>query len=346
MGIVFEGYVAESGGWNDVIMPEQPLHDHTLADARLAFERSETERALVLVRPLAMSGPLPPDARDMLDLLLPTVADPSLVWAVLDHNGEAMTMLERARWLARRFDAEDLTSRADVRDAALDLLAAATMAGTAGWLLVQEPDRRGAIDRALPGPDDQIDTLEQEIAAPPETGLPAQAIGRAIALGRQVIQSRRPDLVREVERILHAVGEPGLAYSLESERKRLGPERRTRRPNGPDRSAFGPRLLVVIAGGHPTLRAMIRSDLERLDLATTRDFPSAWEGSRVGRHARDTLAGADLAVIIRRQIAHSTSNQIATAAQALAVPIVRAETPTISAVRRAVGTFAERLATR
>ncbi|HEV2528565.1 MAG TPA: hypothetical protein VGT61_08970 [Thermomicrobiales bacterium] len=317
--------------------------DARLEDARTAFEREEVDLALEVLRPLAMAGPLPHDVRDILDLVLPSATDSALTAAVLAHNGESMTPLERARWQARRFDALAEAGDGQARDAALDLLAAATMAGADGWLLVQSPSRQAAIAVALSDPDDQIDALEQETLAPAETGLPERAVGRALILGREMIRARRPDAAREVERILHGIGEPALAYVLEDERKRLGPVRLLRRARDPEISYVGPRLSVVIAGGHPTLRARIRQDLERLDLADTRDFPSAWEGSRVGRHARDTLVGADLAVIIRRQIAHSTSDQVASAARALAVPVIRADTPTISAVRRAVGTFAESL---
>ncbi len=315
-------------------------HPGAIAEALAAFASDDHARAIDIIRRLTRAGPLSADGRDLLDLLLPPLAEPDLVSTVIEFNEESMTPFERARWLARRFDALAATGDQGTREAALDLLASATLAGSAGWALVQEPKRRTAIDTVLSDPQDRIETLEQEMVAPVDTGLPDRAIGKALVLGREMVLARRSDGVRDVERILHALGEPALAYSLEAERKRLEPARSRRAPTPSASTYAGPRLEVLVAGGHPTLRAMIRSDLGRLELADIREFPSAWEGSRVGRHARDSLTGADLAVIIRRQIAHSTSDQVATAAKALAIPVVRAETPTISAVRRAVETFA------
>lgn len=303
------------------------------------FESGDTERALAVLEGVGGAGPLEAGGRELLDLLLPDPAPIDIVDAVLRRNDDRLTPIERARWLARRFDSLPLETDA-AREAALDLLGSATMAGNAGWAIVQDPVRRASIDLVLREPDAQIDLMEQEALAPAETGLPSSVPGRALAFGRQMAAQGDFACVREAERLLHVLREPQLAYLLEGERKQrvawlASPEPVALKPTvgHPDR------LTVVLAGGHPPLRRMARRELDELNLANVREFPSGWEGNRQGRHARETVEGSNLAVVIWRQIAHSTSDQVMAAAKAYAVPVVRADTPTVSAIRRAVSSF-------
>ena len=310
----------------------------TVAAAYALFERDRSAEARAILERAALGGPLEASGRELLELLLPDQASLDVIDALLRHNDDDLALLERSRWLARRFDSAG-SDPVRLRDAALDLLGAATMAGESGWRLVQDAHRRARLDEALAEPDAQIDLLEQEALAPDATGLPATVPGRTLAFGRLMALRGELSVVRDAERLLHVLREPELAYLLESDRKRHA----GRGPSKPPlrRSAFQlvPRLTIVLAGGHPPLRRLARRELDELDLANVREFPSAWEGNRQGRHARDTVEGSDLAVVIWRQIAHSTSDQISTAARALSVPVVRADTPTISAIRRAVTDF-------
>lgn len=303
------------------------------------FEAGDTKRALGVLEGVADAGPVEASGRELLDLLLPDPAPIDVVDAVLRRNDDRLTPIERARWLARRFDSLPFETDA-AREAALDLLGSATMAGDAGWAIVQVPSRRARIDLVLREPDAQIDLLEQEALAPVETGLPSTVPGRALAFGRQMAAQGDLACVREAERLLHVLREPQLAYLLESERKHraawLSPPDSTSLKSATHRPD---RLTVVLAGGHPPLRQMARRELDELNLASVREFPSAWEGNRQGRHARDTIEGSDLAVVIWRQIAHSTSDQVMAAARAHSVPVMRADTPTVSAIRRTVSTF-------
>ncbi len=310
----------------------------TVAAAYDLFERNRPGEARAILERAALGGPLEAAGRELLDLLLPGQVRIDLVDALLRQNDDDLSLLERSHWLARRFDNAG-PDPIQLRDSALDLLAAATMAGEPGWQLVQETARRTRLDEALAGPDAQIDLLEQEALAPEATGLPATVPGRTLAFGRLMALRGELSVVRDAERLLHVLREPELAYLLESDRKRHAGGSPSKPPVR--RPAFGlvPRLTVVLAGGHPPLRRMARRELDELDLANVREFPSAWEGNRQGRHARDMVEGSDLAVVIWRQIAHSTSDQISTAARALSVPVVRANTPTISAIRRAVTDF-------
>ena len=315
------------------------ITDPRVAAAYRLFDANDTDRARSVLERVARAGPLEEAGRELLDLLLPSPASLTTIDAILSRNEDALTLVERSRWLARRFDGS-LPGSANARDAALDLLGAATMAGDAGWAIVQQTDRRRRIDLALREPDAQIDLLEQEALAPAATGLPSTVPGRTVAFGRRMAAQGDLDCVREAERLLHVLGEPQLAYLVERERKQWA-SRGTVTPARPARvpAHRASRLTVVLAGGHPPLRRLARRELDELDLADVRDFPSAWEGNRQGRHARDTIEGSDLAVLIWRQIAHSTSDQVRTAARALSVPVVRADTPTISAIRRAVSAF-------
>ncbi len=309
-----------------------------VASAYRAFELDDANDARTILLRIVRAGPLERPGRDLLDVLLVETAPLDVIDAVLRHNDGDLSLLERSHWLARRFDSTPSDTSAH-REAALDLLGAATMAGEAGWRLVQEPERRKQVDHALSEPRAQIDLLEQEALAPSETGLPETVPGRTLAFGRLMAARGEYVAVRDAERLLHVLREPQLAYLLESDRKRWGAGFRNDRP--PPRPLLNPssRLTIVLAGGHPPLRRLARVELDEMGMADVREFPSAWEGNRQGRHARDTIEGSDLAVVIWRQIAHSTSEQITSAARSLSVPVVRAETPTISAIRRAVTTF-------
>ena len=302
------------------------------------FERDEPIAARQWLEEAALAGPIGVEGRELLDLLLPDPAPLPVIDAVLRFCDGRLSVLERTRWLARRFDSVPPTDEA-APGAALDLLAAATMAGEPGWSLVQASARRARLDAALAGPEAQIDLLEQEALAPPETGLPDTVPGRTLAFGRSMAARGELQAVRDAERLLHLLRQPELAYLLEADRKLRSVDSRRRR-NGPRPAGPSPaRLVVVIAGGHPPLRRMARRELDELDLADVREFPSAWEGNRQGRHARETIDGSDLAVVVWRQIAHSTSDQVFAAARALSVPVVKADTPTISAIRRAITDF-------
>ena len=109
-------------------------------------------------------------------------------------------------------------------------------------------------------------------------------------------------------------------------------------PAGPDLHG----LAVVLVGGHPALRRLVRVDLAAAGVADLRELPPAWEAHRPARAVRDLLAGADLAVLVWRQLGHSTAELVQQAAARLGVPVVRARTAGAGAVREAVEAFAAR----
>lgn len=305
--------------------------------ALAAFDAGKLAESRALLERAVTRGPLDRAGRELLDLVLPRVGVAPIVERVLAGDHDEMTLLEQTHWLARRFD-ERVANGHTAHEEALDLLAAATLADEPGWALVRSPVRWDAIEAAFVAPSDRIDLLEQESFAPPATGIPATVVGQAQAFAQERLRHGDLACAREAERLLHLTGHRDIAYQLEAERKRLTRARSrvwsTTRPTHRPR-----RLQIVVAGGHPELRRLARADLDQLNLASVRAFPSSWEGNRQGRHAREAIDGADLAVVIWRQISHSTSDQVTTAARALSVPVVWADTPTISSIRRAVESF-------
>lgn len=282
-----------------------------------------------------------------------------LLGATLEpSDGPDLPPTARASLAARRFDAvvatgAHLADRDPIRAAALDLLGAAAAAGDGGWRLVQDPRRRAAIDAAFADPLAELELLEQESYAPPTVGLRQVAVGRIVALGHR--HAADPIIARGAERLLFALGESARAYEVEASRRAMVTARRAvPRPGAPGdpperdgvTSPDMSGLVVVLAGGHPALRASARADLKRARAKDVREVPSAWEASRQGREVRDLLERADLAVLIWRQLAHSTSEQVLTAARAQGVAVERAETATVSAIRRAVERHARRRADR
>ncbi|MCC6790083.1 MAG: DUF2325 domain-containing protein, partial [Thermomicrobiales bacterium] len=88
-------------------------------------------------------------------------------------------------------------------------------------------------------------------------------------------------------------------------------------------------------------RALARSGVARVEV-----IPSATEGIRSGRDVQGLVSGVDLVVMLVRQVAHSTSEQVKRAARRADVPVAIAETAGIAGVRRAIARWlAERTAT-
>lgn len=216
----------------------------------------------------------------------------------------------------------------DVADAAVALLESATMVGEPAWRRLMLDDQLADIERVLIEPESLLAGLEQELFAPVDLGLPERAVAMIEALGH-----REPAIARDAERLLHATGATSAAYRIERGRKTP----RSARVSRPE-SRLAPRLTVAIAGGHPRLRAMIRRDLPSHRI---RDIPSKHEATSQGRDVAAKIAGSDLAVVIVRQIAHSTSDQVVTAAEKQSVPVAFATTASIASVRREVERFAQ-----
>ena len=249
--------------------------------------------------------------------------------------------LDRANPLdaaVRRFDALVVAGadRVDRFAAGCDLLAVAAATGLGDWHAILQPNRQHEIEAACASPEDRLDMLELLVFAPEATGLPAEARARVEEIGHR--HAADPETARAAERLLHLLGVPDAAYRVERSRKDAARGRRGRghgpQPIRTERGLTG--LAVLVAGGHPALRARVESDLRRSGSGEVRELPAAWEATRRERDVRALVAGVDVAVLIGRQIAHSTVEQVKAAAEAAGVPVVVAETASAGAVRRAL----------
>lgn len=223
--------------------------------------------------------------------------------------------------------------------AAKTVLETAAISNTiSGWTFLADQNRLRVVESVFTEATELLDALEQQALAPVETGLPAAAFSRIEEIGHT--NASNTPVSREAERVLHALGEAAAAYRVERSRGAI--ERNTRgwRPAHPPASAPSlAGLKIAIAGGYPALRAAIRRDLQREKVNDVREIPSAWEGSRVERDVLATLGGVDVAVVLVRQIGHSTSGQIKRAAQKAGVPILLVESAGTAGARRALHQF-------
>jgi hypothetical protein len=218
-------------------------------------------------------------------------------------------------------------------------LEAVAESGSDAWRSVLEYDRRARIESSLRNDHTALPILEQLLYAPPDSGLPEEAVIRLEYLGCHRGTDRV--LARDIERLLHLIGAVDAAYRVESCRRaalEAASEAKTAfEPADTHSSLAG--VTVTIAGGHNALRSLVRRDLAESGIDDVREVPSAWEAVRDGRAVGATVAGSDLIVIIATQIAHSTSDQVKKAADRLGLPFVFAETATAHAIRQAIEHF-------
>ena len=78
--------------------------------------------------------------------------------------------------------------------------------------------------------------------------------------------------------------------------------------------------VVAIAGGHAQLRGTAASLLRRHGIETV-PIPSSLEAVRRERDIVHLLRGCELAILLVRQITHSTSGQVRKAAERLGIPV-------------------------
>lgn len=312
--------------------------DQLRADAWSRFESNDFDAAAAAFRRLVTLVGADDDSLAALSqIALDTGGPTSAIDLIADALDDPRTHLlphQRLIWSIDVFDAARTGQRAiDAGQCALHLLEAAAADEGEGWTIVLTDERRQAIDAAMADPSLALQILEQFTFAPGETGLPAQAAGRIESLG---LLTPTASIARAAERLLHNLGDPNAAYRVETHRRDLV-RPATGQAVEPVLSTPSLRgLTVAIAGGHPPLRTLVRRDLERAGVVDLREIPSAWEASRGGRSVQAALHGVDVAVIVARQIAHATSDQVRKAAARLGVPVEIAETAGVASIRRAI----------
>ena len=322
-------------------VPPARVQDHASLFAQRThglerFEAGDFATARSVLSRVVRRGPYDADLIALLSDLMVDRGDNgqlrSYYTDLIDRFGSRATPNELLTWERARFDAtrdlfNTLTPEEQL-DSALQLLTAAAVAGE--WTPILT--RRDTLEGIFDSPARRLDLLEQFAYAPAETGLPASAAAEIQAIGHRFAHD--PEISRFAERLLHGAGHRDAAYGVERARRTAtSPTAQESAPPG-GLDPFGG-VIVLIAGGHPPLRRMVTSDLTRSGALAVREIPSKWEAVRTGRSVRDRMAGSDIAVLIGRQLAHSTADQVRSAAAKLGVPVVRAETAGVQSVRRA-----------
>lgn len=305
------------------------------------FDRGEFDAAEVGFQTLSHAGMIEEAELHALVEILKDRGEGSEAGAAIDRALEQWAKsaepVSAVPWLSLQFDLAAHSEEGRAR--ALRLLE--TLAGTRNaleWTAVLTCERLTAIEASFHTPLDRLEYLERLALAPTETGLAERANATIEEIGLRYAGDAK--VARAAERLLHAIGASAAAYRVERARRAAADRDRvstTAKPESPALSFGG--LTIVIAGGHPALRAMIERDLMRSGASRVRAIPSATEATRAGRDVQAILAGADLIVMLVRLITHSTSDQVRRAAAKTGVPVVFAESAGITGVHRAIETF-------
>jgi hypothetical protein len=251
------------------------------------------------------------------------------LWSTL--NPQTRSTLSRLQ-----FDiAEQLPDAALRREAARQWLEALADDDESAWLSLHEPSARATLEQSFVEPSDQLELLELLSFAPASTGLSDESVTLIEDFGYS--HAADPELSREAERLLHALGNPEAAYRVEHARRAAIPRAaKPARKRDEQAEIRLTGLIIAIAGGHPALRRAIQNDLKRAGAKEIREIPPRWEGSRQGREIVALLAGVDIAVLIGRHIAHSTVDQVKRGASLAGIPVLASHTASASGVRRAL----------
>ena len=307
-----------------------------LREAKRAFAANDYPLALARISQAVALNHLTLEVVELFDVLL-GAADPdaaaALLGDLLDDAWGDWPPDFHASLAARRFDALralPATGAEELAEAALETLEAAAAGDMRAWRPVADPDRRAALLSAVAAPSGALLALEQLAYAPVAAGLRAHAVALAESFGHAHLGE--PDLARAAERVLFRLGAPASAHRVESGRKATRP-RPDSRPAEPAPLDLAGRLLVI-AGGHDRLRAAVRDELRGAGLRGLREVPPTWEG-QLGASLRGLVQGADLMLLVVRQLDHSTGDAVVAAAAAEAVPVVRVPSASVAGIRSA-----------
>jgi hypothetical protein len=315
----------------------------TRKDAWSAFQRGDFAAALSAYLAVDAAGGLEPvDLSTAVELLIDR-GRTDLAGELIDRSLDRWRAAGRAEpelgWRVQRFDLlAPSRSEPETRcRAAIQVLE--TLGGERDpdrWRRTLTDERRSALEAAFASPFDLLAAYEQESFAPEESGLPARA--RALIEELGLVHAPDPPVARAAERLLHALGEADSAYRVERARRDAVRRAEVVPIESPvDEEGLDLRgRSIVLAGGHPALRALIARDLTRAGAVEVSAIPSATEAVRSGRAVLAALTGADVAVLLVRQIAHSTSDQVRRAAKRAGIPVATAESAGIAGVRRAL----------
>ncbi|MCA9860737.1 MAG: hypothetical protein KC438_13495 [Thermomicrobiales bacterium] len=282
----------------------------------------------------AAGAPLP-NPEDLAEVLLDAAAtgnferELAAARAAIDRRQGELESPELFRYRLLVFDLA-LVSTTNPRlqaSAAIDLLSSND---GSRWEAVLQTGRIDEIRRLIGDPELGLE-LAELLTYAPDPGIRDLAATGLEATGMRLLAAGEE--TRSIERLLHATGARDHAYRLESARKR-----RTDSQTGAagQRAPAAPSMLpgvVAIAGGHAQLRAAAAALLEPYGVMVV-PIPSSREAVRRERSILQALQGCDLAMLLVRQITHSTSDQVRRAAQRLDVPVFFSNAASAVAIER------------
>lgn len=326
-------------------------------EARNAFAANDEPRAFTEAVRAVSLGDESPDVLDIFRLLgaaFDAEAAAALLGQALEDTWGDWRPAFHAEVAALRFDRlrELGADPQDLAPAAVAALEAAAGGGKDrdAWAWIADPDRREALLAAAGSDPAAIaDALEHLAFAPRHAGLQSDASRFA----EQSAYAHAADraVVRAAEVLLYAITKEGgpeataareAAKRLETMRKGLiATAARTATPASPPASAV-PDITgacIVLVGGHDGLRAAVRALLAPRKPREIRDLPPSWEGQR-GGGVDAAIRGADLTVLIIRQLDHSTGDAAEAAAETFGVAHRRARTASTAAIVAAIDGWA------
>ncbi len=279
-----------------------------------------------------------PDSVELAEALLDAASTGTFEAALLqartsiDGLDDRIDPLDLFRYRVLFFDlAMVSTTDQDLRhETASRLLSNAIDCGGPAWTAVRAAGRLDEIERLALIPDSGVELLEL-LAYAPDPGLRAFATSTIEAAGLRALESGEDS--RSFERLLHAIGATADAYRLEAVRKQRQAASPWQRKEGrADETAPAGRL-VAIAGGHAQMRGTAALLLQRHGISIVQ-IPSSREAVRRERDILGLLQGCEFAMLLVRQITHSTSDQVRKAAERLDIPVIYSNALSATAIER------------
>jgi hypothetical protein len=250
----------------------------------------------------------------------------------IEARQDSLGPIEHFRYRMLFFDVAAVsTTDPQIRgEAAKALLAGAIEAGEPAWEAIRSSSRLDEIERLALDTGSDIELLEL-LAYAPDEGMRSFATSQIEAAGMRALDSGKDSRIHE--RLLHAIGASRDAYRLESARKQRMPDATGNHAVTPARASAPAYRLIAIAGGHAQLRGTAADLLQRHGVETVQ-IPSSLEAVRRERDIVQLLQGCDLAILLVRQITHSTSDQVRKAAEKLNVPVLFSNALSAVAIER------------
>ncbi len=215
-------------------------------------------------------------------------------------------------------------------ETAASLLTCAIESGGSAWMAILDSPRIDEIERLAQKTEFGIELLEL-LAYAPNVDVRGFAVNSIELAGIRALGRGKDS--RSFERLLHAIGATTDAYRLESARKQRRAAPRGQSTVGETNHVTPKFHLVAIAGGHAQLRGTAAILLQRHGIGIVQ-IPSSREAVRRERDIIGLLQGCDLAMLLVRQITHSTSDQVRKVAERLNIPVIYSNALSAVAIER------------